>query len=418
MLAKGSLFGVVPGTPVRASACPSCAQLYMRDVAAIFRSGVFDAPPDTSPSSMMFLTLTAPSFGAVHRVPGRTSEQFWNCKCGATHGASAQHLRGIPLDVDTYRYEDAVAWNNGVGPLWDSTQHRLERELGNFEYAVVREWQMRGVLHFHVILRLERYAIPAMVARVAQAATAVVPWTGVEMHWGEQVDCQLLTPTNPDKADSVARTMWYLGKALTYSVKALGRPALASKDGIGIVHLKRLSMAAGELTCGADGCTHGRKAVMRCYSAPHRAFGARSRPYHVSRGWSYTSLTRKKQAEARKQWAIEHHNDAEANSRYEERQRMRGWARDIRVHLGLQPDVDETGTRYRRRKGFVRERYNRVDTETGELLPNEGDLPERPPHYDDWQWDQFVDWWRDDLTVDERCCYRRTGIPPGTYFDF
>lgn len=49
------------------SVCASCAELYRGDWAAIARSGVFDGP--VQDFRFYLLTLTAPSFGSVHRVP-------------------------------------------------------------------------------------------------------------------------------------------------------------------------------------------------------------------------------------------------------------------------------------------------------------------------------------------------------------
>jgi len=395
-----------------ASICPNCAKLYARDVSAILRSGIFDAPADSSSFSFLFLTLTAPSFGPTHRVPGPSSETYLSCQCGKTHGANAQHLRGIPLDIDSYDYDSAVIWNNSVGELWDSTRHRLERELGSFDFAVAREWQMRGALHLHVLIRLERFAIPAVVAHVAQAATAH-SISGVEVGWGEQVDCQSLTPADESRAESAARTIWYLGKALGYSLKSLGKSGLTTKSAIGIVHLKRLSTAAQRISCGADGCVLGRKGNARCREAPHRAFGAASRPYHTSRTWSFTGLTRKRQAEARKAWAVEHGSEDAAESRFEDAQRRRRMAMDIRIDLGLAVDTDDIGTQYLRR---------RVDTETGEIIPPTRnmvklDIPERPSSYNDLQWEQCNDWWRL-LKPRERKHYRTVGLPPGIFHSF
>lgn len=231
-----------------ASACPSCAELYSNDVSAIFRSGLFDPPPGTPPQTMLLLTLTAPSFGPVHNVPRPSSDQLTHCQCGGTHSATIDaHLRGVPLDIDAYDYDSAVAWNNGVGPLWDATRARLHRLLGDFDYAATRESQLRGALHLHVLIRCPATAVSSvMIAMEAQRATATVPWSGVQMRWGEQVDCQLLSPGTSDAAnDAAASTVWYLGKALTYSIKSLGRPKLdvPNSSGIGIVHLHRLSQA-------------------------------------------------------------------------------------------------------------------------------------------------------------------------------
>lgn len=114
-----------------------------------------------------------------------------------------------------------MAWNNGVGVLCDSTRRRLERLLGEFQYVVVREWQLRGVLHLHVILRLRTPALPTLVLDAARSATAVVPWSGYQMTWGQQGDCRVLSLSSNNGCHEAARTIWYVGKALGYSLKSL-----------------------------------------------------------------------------------------------------------------------------------------------------------------------------------------------------
>ena len=339
-----------------ASACPSCAKLYANDVTAILRSGLFDPPPGTPASTMMLLTLTAPSFGHVHNVPRPSSDELTHCRCGAMHSAAAHgHLRGIPLDVDEYDYDGTVAWNNGIGPLWDATRLRLHRILGDFEYAVVREWQLRGVLHLHVLLRCSTpWAIPALVAMESAKTTAQIPWSDILVRWGEQADCQYLAPGTTDGASEyAASSVWYLGKALGYSVKSLGHPMLDGDDesGIRLLHLRRLTIAARRITCARNGCEAGHHGHRWCWGAPHRQYGATSRPWHVSSGWSWTGLTRNRQKAARQEWAKEHGDEPEAVARYRASQHLRQAAQRLRRRLGVEDDHTAQVTEYRPRQG-------------------------------------------------------------------
>ena len=51
--------------------CPHCAALYRGDWQAIIRDGLYSL---TEPARIVFMTLTAPSFGAVHRIPSKSDK--------------------------------------------------------------------------------------------------------------------------------------------------------------------------------------------------------------------------------------------------------------------------------------------------------------------------------------------------------
>src|SRR5699024_12408929 len=51
----------------RARVCPSCAALYRGDISAIMREGIPTAQEQGD--KIVFLTMTAPSFGPTHFVP-------------------------------------------------------------------------------------------------------------------------------------------------------------------------------------------------------------------------------------------------------------------------------------------------------------------------------------------------------------
>ena len=93
--------------------CPSCAELYRGDWAAIARSGIFDGP--LANFRFYLLTLTAPSFGAVHRIPRSEMKQAKRCRCGALRRVKDASLRGVPLDPSTYDYAGQVRWNRDAG---------------------------------------------------------------------------------------------------------------------------------------------------------------------------------------------------------------------------------------------------------------------------------------------------------------
>lgn len=60
------------------------------------------------------LTLTAPTFRRVHRVPRDGGKPPARCGCGAFHTARYAGLRGVPLDPASYDYAGQVAWKVAV----------------------------------------------------------------------------------------------------------------------------------------------------------------------------------------------------------------------------------------------------------------------------------------------------------------
>lgn len=151
----------------RASCCATCARLYERDayqlIAAGLRGGK-NVPPTVGTHPAMMLTLTAPSFGAVHA----TRERGGPCVCGRIHDADDPQI-GSAIDPARYRYADQVVWNHYAPELWKRTvqgvRRRLAQALGTprsklsqvarIRFAKVAEFQRRGVVHYHAIIRID-----------------------------------------------------------------------------------------------------------------------------------------------------------------------------------------------------------------------------------------------------------------------
>lgn len=152
----------------RASRCPSCARTYAGDTYHLIRAGLAgddrrDIPATVREHPRVFATLTAPSFGPVHNRP-----DSGRCRCGARHGDDDPSL-GTPLDPDSYDYAGAVLFNNYAGQLWQRFTVRLRREIAaragltqrelrevcRISYGKVAEFQRRGAIHFHAVVRLD-----------------------------------------------------------------------------------------------------------------------------------------------------------------------------------------------------------------------------------------------------------------------
>jgi len=277
------------------SRCESCAELYRGDWAAIARSGVFDGPVDLF--RFYLLTLTAPSFGSVHRVP-REGAQRKPCGCGSVHTAADAGLRGVPLDPGSYDYAGQVAWNRDSGVLWDRTRRRLRDRWDSLEYFIVREWQDRGVLHVHVLVRIARLEAPHadVLREAARTATAVSRIDGTLVEWGTQARCDAF------RADGDgAKTIWYLSKALNYVLKDVATDAGEVPVAVWR-HQVALGDAARRMRCGRD-CD-----PQNCKSLVHQRYGSRSQAVSASRrtrtrsGWSFIGLTRTVQRRMRREW--------------------------------------------------------------------------------------------------------------------
>ncbi|WTI46216.1 replication initiation protein [Streptomyces longwoodensis] len=152
----------------RASRCPACARTYAGDTYHLIRAGLAgddrrDIPATVRDHPRVFATLTAPSFGPVHNRPDSGS-----CRCGTVHTPDAPEL-GTALDPTTYDYAGAVLFNNHAGQLWRRFTNRLRREIAaragltqrelkeaaRLSYGKVAEFQKRGAIHFHAIIRID-----------------------------------------------------------------------------------------------------------------------------------------------------------------------------------------------------------------------------------------------------------------------
>ncbi|MET8961338.1 replication initiator protein RepSA [Streptomyces sp. NPDC004074] len=205
----------------RASRCPACAFTYAGDTYHLIRAGLAgddrrDIPATVRDHPRVFATLTAPSFGPVHNRPDRGV-----CRCGTRHPADDSAL-GTALDPVTYDYAGAVLFNNHAGQLWMRFTTRLRREIAvragltrrelpdqaRLSYGKVAEFQKRGAVHFHAVIRIDGPDGPetpppawatvdlltdAIRAAAAHSYTSVsVPAAGDQpartFRWGTQLD--------------------------------------------------------------------------------------------------------------------------------------------------------------------------------------------------------------------------------------
>ncbi|MEV0537850.1 replication initiator [Kitasatospora sp. NPDC050463] len=150
----------------RTTRCPACSNVYRYDTYQLIAAGLRGGktvPTSVSTHPRVFATLTAPGFGPVHNQPGAAP-----CTCGTRHADDAP-LLGTPLNPQRYDYTGAVLWNAHAPALWARFTTHLRREIANaagltqrtlrhhatLSYAKVAEYQKRGQIHFHTVIRID-----------------------------------------------------------------------------------------------------------------------------------------------------------------------------------------------------------------------------------------------------------------------
>ncbi len=242
----------------RETVCPPCASLYRGDAFALVAAGLRGGkgvPESIGDHPAVLLTLTAPSFGAVHRrrPDGTCNPTGTRCEhgqpliCGQRHPESDPAL-GQALCPDCYDYEAAVLFNAGVSELWRRTTIYAVRALGTLlelssrqasrqlrlSYVKVVEFQKRGSVHLHALVRADRREDehraapddidPDLLATALQMAarrvSAPVPGTttGARHVWGTQIDTVVMA----EAEDGRARAAAYLAKYATKGTDEFG----------------------------------------------------------------------------------------------------------------------------------------------------------------------------------------------------
>ncbi|MFJ6139009.1 replication initiator [Kitasatospora sp. NPDC092286] len=156
----------------RTTRCPACSNVYRYDTYQLIAAGLRGGktvPTSVSTHPRVFATLTAPGFGPVHNQPSTTP-----CTCGTRH-TDGDPLLGTPLNPQRYDYTGAVLWNAHAPALWARFTTHLRREIAHaagltqrtlrhhatLSYAKVAEYQKRGQIHFHTVIRIDGPTGPA-----------------------------------------------------------------------------------------------------------------------------------------------------------------------------------------------------------------------------------------------------------------
>jgi hypothetical protein len=278
----------------RESRCPSCAATYRADAYQLLAAGLRGGkgvPETISAHPRLFVTFTAPSFGRVHtrKAQGRL---VWPChpyrqgarcphglRAGCWHRHDEDDPRlGEPLCPSCYDAQAQVLWNALAPELWRRTTIAVQRALGRLvgvqeaelrrlvrvSYAKVAEFQRRGAVHFHAVLRLDAATecrCPACLAPSPEPFTAglleealrlAVPAVRVPCsplddgpdryaRWGEQLDVRNIT-TGDDQAGelSAEQVAGYIAKYATKATESFGAGLDRRIDADDLEHLDKL----------------------------------------------------------------------------------------------------------------------------------------------------------------------------------
>jgi hypothetical protein len=293
----------VPCGNRRATVCPSCAETYRADTFQLVRAGLAGGkgvPPTVAEHPCVFLTGTAPSFGAVHAHhrdgrPCRPRRDPETCPHGVVLDCRTRHrdddpALGRPLCLDCYDHAHQAVWNGYAGELWRRTTNsanRALRRLGDrygarlrLSYAKVAEFQRRGVAHIHAMVRLdgvdpldpEKIIAPPfgigaghLAQLLAEAMRATAFSTpphpdreqGWEIAWGAQLEPRQVRLTVRDLDDrgeiTTGAVAGYLAKYATKATEVTGHASkrldeeTARIHGVRTTHPGRLIRACWDL---------------------------------------------------------------------------------------------------------------------------------------------------------------------------
>jgi hypothetical protein len=219
----------VPCGDRRASICPPCAETYRADTYQLIKAGLAGGkgvPTSVASHPAVFATLTAPSFGPVHTrqvnrrtgkvTPCRMRRNLSRCPHGKPLICTARHSEdhpslGRPICLDCYDHAHHVVWNAWAGELWRRTTitltrllRPLERQYGvklRVSYGKVAEYQRRGVVHFHALLRLD-LRDPANPEAILRPPADITAQTLGELVAAAVASTAFRTPDYPDTSHS------------------------------------------------------------------------------------------------------------------------------------------------------------------------------------------------------------------------
>lgn len=378
----------------RRTLCKSCSEIYQGDARQLIRAGLRGGkgvPEEVSTHPAIFATLTAPSFGQVHRLLKR-DDQSLPCHLSGSgicpHGRSlrcvsvhqdSDEIVGSPICPECYHYKAAVIWNSSSTKLWQRTTIYLRRSLAKLEgitikelsgrvrisYAKVIEYQRRGLIHLHIVIRCDdphdrSLPPPASITaeRVALALQIAISRVKIkldrdgeaqEITWGRQIDVRSID------AASKGAVANYIAKYATKSASDSGGLDRRFRDQYSIEaatvpkHLRQMAMTAWEL--GQDPGYIDLNLAAWAHDLGHRGhFLTKSRQFSAT--FSYLRQIRQSWSEAQEQ-------GEEADPRFVTEEKLhfagQGWMFACDAYLVARQLCDHNETRVLAREQITEE---------------------------------------------------------------
>ena len=263
----------------RKTRCPACSDVYRNDARHLVMAGLAGGkgvPESVATHPMVFATLTAPSFGAVHTRaksgpgPCHPSSPAKNCPHGTKLACFSHHdrddpLLGQPICPECYRYDEHVVFHGLLPELWrrttiytfralarllDTTPSKLKENV-RLSFVKVVEYQARGAVHLHVVVRADGIGDgvvpppPEITAQLLGAAIMVgsravavahpIRLDGIVHHarWGSQLDVSPI-----DSPEAARRAARYAAKYLSKSTESTGVLDRRLKDSTEVAALR------------------------------------------------------------------------------------------------------------------------------------------------------------------------------------
>lgn len=244
----------------RRTRCEPCSRLHQGDTYQLVRAGLEggkETPETVAGHPRLFVTLTAPSFGAVHRAADGERcrpHRDGNCphgyprRCGMRH-TDTDSMNGTPLCRYCYDYTAHALWHAHAGILWDRTTRNIRRaiatELGitqtefrrhlKLSFSKVAEYQGRGAIHFHAVFRLDgpdgAHSSPHSAAnsgvlenairKAVESASTVTPYSPAgehEIYWGTQLDIRTVRESEGKESLTAGTISGYISKYISKGV--------------------------------------------------------------------------------------------------------------------------------------------------------------------------------------------------------
>jgi hypothetical protein len=286
----------------RASVCPSCSHEYKGDLWHVLMAGaaggIKGVPDAVATHPLVFASFTASSFGLVHAAkkpsrPGtrrclpRIGGRRELCPHGRPRWCMAIHdhtdpARGQPLCADCYDYTGHLVWQWWAPELWRRFTIALRRRIANHlglsetaarelvrvQFAKVAEFQRRGIIHFHALIRLDgpptetdHYPAPAIevdsteLAGLVRSAAAAIYYDAPlldrddmrrRLRFGAQLDARPVTgAADRDTHGGQLHPETVAAYIAKYATKAAGDLPSDQQSSGG--HLARLRRTVGQL---------------------------------------------------------------------------------------------------------------------------------------------------------------------------